>query len=226
MEKLQIIYSKSQEAIYLSHLDIVKIFEQAFSRADIPVAFSNGFNPRAEIVFAHPLSVGIESTGEILEAKLTEKVETPYLIKQLNRVLPNGITILSAEYVNDDKRSIMAKVYAATYVITLVYNKEMFKDKTKAQIENIKNEYKRKMEDYLEQKNILVLKKSKNRMERIDIKQQIITYDFSLDNSLEITVLAGSNSNLKPSTIMDGYREYIDEPTIEYNVKRTKILYK
>ena len=110
MEKLQIIYSKSQEAIYLSHLDIVKIFEQAFSRADIPVAFSNGFNPRAEIVFAHPLSVGIESTGEILEAKLTEKVETPYLIKQLNRVLPNGITILSAEYVNDDKRSIMAKV--------------------------------------------------------------------------------------------------------------------
>ena len=81
------------------------------------------------------------------------------------------------------------------------------------------------METYLEQKNILVLKKSKNRMERIDIKGQIITYDFTLDGSLEITVLTGSKSNLKPDSIMTGYKEYIDE-NIEYNVKRTKILFK
>ena len=225
MEKLQIIYSKSKEAAYLSHLDVMKVFEQALSRANIPVMFSNGFNPRPELVFAHPLSVGIESTGEILEVKLLEHVEISYLVRQLNRVLPNGLTVLSAEYVSLNSKSIMSRVYGATYIITLVYNDEIFKDKTKSQIENIKNSYKNKMEEFLEQKNILVLKKSKNRMERIDIKSQIITYDFTLDGSLEITVLAGSKSNLKPATIMTGYKEYINEE-IEYDAKRTKILYK
>lgn len=225
MEKLQIVYSKSKEATFLSHLDVMKVFEQALARADIPVVFSNGFNPRPELVFAHPLSVGIESTGEIVEIKLVENVEISYLVKQLNRVLPNGLTVLSAEYVNPNSKSIMARVYGATYIITLVYDEEKFKDKTKSQIEKIKQDYKDKMETYLEQKNILVLKKSKNRMERIDIKSQIITYDFTLDGSLEITVLAGSKSNLKPDTIMTGYREYINED-IEYNSKRTKILFK
>lgn len=225
MEKLQIIYSKSKEATFLSHLDVMKVFEQALSRADIPVMFSKGFNPRPELVFAHPLSVGIESTGEIVEIKLNENVEISYLVKQLNRVLPNGLTVLSAEYVNPNSKSIMSRVYAATYIITLIYDEEKFQDKTKSQIENIKKEYKDKLEEYLEQKNILVLKKSKNRMERIDIKSQIITYDFTLDGSLEITVLAGSKSNLKPDTIMTGYREYINED-IEYNSKRTKILFK
>ncbi len=225
MEKLQVVYSKSKEAIYLSHLDMVRVFEQALSRADIPVEYSKGFNPKVELVFAHPLSVGIESTGEIVEILLSEKIDTSYFIKQINRVLPSGITVLSAEYVYLNSKNIMSRVYAATYVISLVYNKELFVDKTKKQIEDIKKGYIKKLNDYLEQKNILVLKKSKNRMERIDIKSQIIMYEFTLDESLEITVLAGSNSNLKPDTIMAGFREYIDE-NIEYNVKRTKILYK
>ncbi len=225
MEKLHIVYSKSKEAIYLSHLDVIKVFEEALSRADLPVVFSNGYNPRPELVFAHPLSVGIESTGEIVEIKLEEKVETSYLVKQLNRVLPNGITVLSAEYVDNNKKNIMARVYGATYVITLLYDEKKFVDKSKKEIEKIKNSYKEKMIKYLEQKNILVLKKSKDRMERIDIKPQIITYDFTLDDSLEISVLTGSKSNLKPDMIMTGYIEFIDE-YIEYNVKRTKILYK
>ena len=225
MEKLQILYSKCKEAVYLSHLDVMRVFEQAISRAGIPILFSNGFNPRPELVFAHPLSVGIESTGEILELKLSEKVDVSFLVKQLNRVLPSGLTVLSAEYIKPDSKSIMARVYAATYIITLLYEENRFKNMTKKEQEDIKYEYKKKMEDYLEQKNILVLKKSKNRMERIDIKQQIITYDFTLDNSLEITVLAGSKSNLKPSMIMTGYFEYIDE-SFEYNVKRTRILFK
>ena len=131
MEKLQIVYSKSKEAVFLSHLDVMKVFEQALSRADIPVMFSNGFNPRPELVFAHPLSVGIESTGEILEIKLSERVETSYLVKQLNRVLPNGLTVLSAEYVNPNSKSIMSRVYGATYIITLVYDEDKFKDNTK-----------------------------------------------------------------------------------------------
>ena len=97
MEKLRVIYSKSKEAVYLSHLDISKVFQQALIRADMSVEYSKGFNPRPDLVFAHPLSVGIESTGEIVEIVLTEKIDIPYFIKQMNKVMPSGITILAAE---------------------------------------------------------------------------------------------------------------------------------
>lgn len=224
MEKLHVIYSKSKEAIYLSHLDTLRVFTQALSRANIPVAYSNGFNPRPEIAFAHPLSVGIESTGEIFEIILTEYVEPFYFIKEMNKVLPSGLTVLSADYVPIEKKSIMSRVYASTYLITFVYSDELLKGKTQREIEDLKKYYQKNMEKYLAQRNILVLKKSKNRMERIDIKKQILNYEFTFDGSLEITVSSGSSKNLKPSFIMEGFYEYLED-TIAYEVKRTRILY-
>lgn len=224
MEKLRVVYSKSKEAIFLSHLDLVRIFSQSLQRASISVVYSNGFNPKPELTFAHPLSVGVESTGEIVEIMLKEYVEIPYFIKQINQVLPAGITVLAAEYVDVSEKNIMSRVYAATYLITLLYDTQKLKDKTKKEIENIKKSYQIRMEKFLDQRNIMVLKKSKERMERIDIKTQIINYEFTLDGSLEITVSTGSKNNLKPDFIMSGYREYISED-IEYEIKRTKILY-
>lgn len=224
MEKLRVIYSKSKEAIYLSHLDMIRVFETSLARANILVEHTNGYNPRPEIVFAHPLSVGIESTGEIFEVSLVEDLEIPYFIRELNKVLPSGVTVLSAEYINKEEKNIMSRVYAATYILDLVYPEDKISKLNKREIEDLKEDYKNKMDDYLSQDNILVLKKSKDRMERIDIRPQIIVYDFTLDRGLEITVSTGSRDNLKPDTIMAGYKEYINED-IKYNVKRTKILY-
>jgi radical SAM-linked protein len=224
VEKLRVIYSKAKECIYLSHLDIMKVFEQALARANILVEYSNGFNPRPELVFAHPLSVGIESTGEIVDIVIVEKLQTSYFIKEMNKALPSGLTVLSAEYVDIKEKNIMSRVYAATYLIDFLYDEKLTDGKTKREIEDIKKYYKDKMEEYLSQNYLYVLKKSKNRSERIDIKPQIIVYDFNLDNSLEITVSAGSRSNLKPDYIMMGYNEYI-ENELKYDVKRTKILY-
>lgn len=224
MEKLRVVYSKSKEAIYLSHLDTLKVFCEAMSRANIPVEFSKGFNPRPEITFAHPLSVGIESTGEIFEIILNEHLEPSYFIKELNKVLPSGLTVLSADYVDMSEKNIMSRVYASTYLITFIYSEELLKDKTKREVEDIIKYYKQQMEKYLSQRNILVLKKTKDRMERIDIKTQIINYEFTLDGSLEITVSSGSRKNLKPSFVMDGYNEFINDK-LEYEVKRTRILY-
>ena len=224
MEKLRVIYSKSKEAIYLSHLDMIRVFETSLARANILVEHTNGYNPRPELVFAHPLSVGIESTGEIFEVSLVEDLEIPYFIRELNKVLPSGITVLSAECINKDEKNIMSRVYAATYIIDLVYLEDKISKLNKREIEDLKEDYKKKMDEYLSQDNILVLKKSKDRMERIDIRPQIIVYDFTLDRGLEITVSTGSRDNLKPDTIMAGYIEYINED-IKYNVKRTKILY-
>ncbi len=224
MVKLRAVYSKTKDAMYLSHLDIIGVFEKTFRRANILLEYSKGFNPKPEIVFAHPLSVGIESTGEIFEAILVEDLPISYIVRELNRVLPASITILSGEYVDLNEKNIMSRVYAATYTIEICYRNDMLVGKNQKQIDDLKLWYNLKMEEYLNQEFLLVVKKSTERMERLDIKPLIISYDFLINGKLEITVSTGSKSNLKPDYIMIGFSEYISYD-IEYNIKREKILY-
>ena len=224
MEKLRVVYSKSKEAIYLSHIDIIKVLETSLARANILIEHNNVLDQKSELVFANPLSVGMESTGEIFEVNLVERLDIRYFIRELNKVLPSGITILSAEYVDNNEQDITSRVYAATYVIRLIYPDDKISKLNKREIEELKDSYQKKLNEYLNQDNILVLKKSKERMERIDIKPLIIVYDFNLDRTLEITVATGVRENLMPDTIMEGYSEYINED-IKYEVKRTKILF-
>ena len=115
-------------------------------------------------------------------------------------------------------------MYASTYLISLIYDNNKFIDKTPRQVEEIKRNYINNLKKYLEQDKISIVKKSKSRMERIDIKSDIINFDFLLDGSLEITVCSGLRKKLDISNLMDGYFEYISEK-LNYNVKRTRILY-
>lgn len=235
MIKLRIIYSKSKEAIYLSHLNMLDVFESSFKRANIPMQYSDGFTKRPELVFASPLTVGIESTGEILEIELLEIMDIPFFIREVNKVLPPAITILSAEYVKENEKNIMSRVFASIYTIEIACDNESLKNKTLKEIEDIKKYYKNKMQSYLEQDKILVNKEVKfnnkdkknksNDEEQVNIKPKIKNYEFLFNGKLEVTVDTGSNSNLKPDLFMQGFCEFINEE-IEYTVKREKIMYK
>ena len=222
MNKLRVVYGKSKDAMYISQEDTIRIFSDAFLKAQIPVIRSKDSN-LVEMMFAHPLTDGYQSTGEIFEVNLTEEVDTRYLIKELNRSLPAGFIVMSAEYVSSNEDSINLRVYAAEYVINLDYT-EKFKDKSLREKDEIRSYYRKKMEMYLAQSQILVVKKSYDRMERLDIKPQIEKYNFNIDDSVDIVVSAGARSNISPAILMDGYIEYINEK-VPYDVKRVKILY-
>ena len=222
MNKLRVVYGKSKDAMYISQEDTIRIFSDAFLKAQIPVVRSKDSN-LVEMMFAHPLTDGYESTGEIFEVNLTEEVDTRYLIKELNRSLPAGFIVMSAEYVSSNEDSINLRVYAAEYVINLDYT-EKFKDKSLREKDEIRSYYRKKMEMYLAQSQILVVKKSYDRMERLDIKPQIEKYSFNIDDSVDIVVSAGARSNISPAILMDGYMEYINEK-VPYDVKRVRILY-
>ena len=222
MNKLRLVYGKSRDAMYISQEDTIKIFTEAFTNAGLPVVKSNSTN-MVDMMFAHPLTDGYESTGEIFEIALTEEVDTRYLVRELNRNLPAGFIVMSAEYVSPNEESINLRVYAAEYVISLDYT-EKFKDKSLREKDEIRAYYKKKMEMYLYQSQILVVKKSYDRMERLDIKPQIERYSFNIDDSVDVILSAGPRSNISPAILMDGYAEYINE-VVPYDVKRTKILY-
>ena len=147
MNRLRLVYGKSKDAIYISQEETVKILNDTFTKAQIPVVKSNSTN-MVDIIFAHPLIDGYKSTGEVVEVNLTEEIETRYLVRELNKAIPEGFIIMSAEYVPQNQESINLRVYAAQYVISLDYT-EKFIDKSLREKEEIRAYYRKRMEMYL-----------------------------------------------------------------------------
>lgn len=220
MEKIRFTYSKSKLALYLTNDDLIRLFEKTFKKANIEIDYYKKNSPKIEL--ASPLELGVESVGEIAEVVLKESVDISYFVKILNDNLPNGITILSASKVEPlDLVKLPAKVVSSDYEIKINYIKEILENKTTTEINYLERGYQDKMKEYLGSDEVLVTKKSKNRLEKVNIKPLILDYKYNF-NTLDVTVVSNEKENLRPETIMEGFSEYIDSK-VYFDAKRTKI---
>ena len=88
-------YTKGSEVRFISHLDLIRVFERAIRRADLPIAYSQGFNPRMKIKYGRALKVGETSQSEPLELGFEANIPEEEVLDRLNRVLPDGVKILT-----------------------------------------------------------------------------------------------------------------------------------
>ena len=223
--RLRITYMKSKSSMYIPSIDMSDVIAKALIRIGVKLVYNKGRNVRPEIINASTLPIGIESNGEICDVYIKEHMDIAYLVREINKTLPVGMIILGAQYIDLDEEDINKRVYASTYELELVFDDSMFVGMNKKQIEDLKLWHRKMFEEYLSESAILVLKKMPHRQERIDIKPDIIDYEFMIDNRLRITIYTGKERTLNPEYIMIGYQEYINKD-IKYNMKRTKILYK
>ncbi len=102
MDNLRLKFSKTGRAIYISHLDLMRTMQRSFLRADMPLKYSEGFNPHAQLAFALPLSVGASSLCELVDFKLNGFMELSEIPYRLNKALPEGIEALEV-YESENK---------------------------------------------------------------------------------------------------------------------------
>lgn len=88
----RMLFEKTGTSVWISHLDLMRVFQRAFRRAGLLLRHSQGFTPRAIVSIALPLSVGMESRCELLDFELEDG--TVPTAEQLNAVLPAGIRVL------------------------------------------------------------------------------------------------------------------------------------
>ena len=96
MDKLRLRFEKTGRAVYISHLDLMATMQRAFSRADLELKYSEGFNPHPLISILLPLSVGTASVCELMDFRLREDTELASLPMRLTKVLPEGLRVLEA----------------------------------------------------------------------------------------------------------------------------------
>ena len=118
----RLLFCKTGDAVWMSHLDLMRLFQRAFKRAGLPLTHTQGYNPRPSVSIAMPLSVGVESVCELLDFDLEgEKIDAQQIVERLNGALVKGITVLDCL---DNGKKLKELAYLDC-VMTLEYDKEV-----------------------------------------------------------------------------------------------------
>lgn len=190
-------YTREERVKYISHLDLMRSMQRAIRRANIPIAYSQGFNPHPIMAFASALSVGVTSEREYADIILSESMSLPILKEQLNHALPKGITLREALVIDEEIPSLMSLIKIADYHVTAeVWNgnqdTEMGIDWDKA------------LKAYKNTPEIWVEKKSKKKINTVNLKEAV--WDIKIDEEnhslLFLSMKLGNKGSIKPESVI------------------------
>ena len=124
MQRLRIRFSRGQEVKFISHLDIMRLWQRALNRAGISLAYSEGFNPHPRISLAAPLAVGVTSEAELMDIMLTKPASPHFFADAVRQQLPLGIEILQVHQIDLTLPSLQSQVRYTEYRVELKAEKE------------------------------------------------------------------------------------------------------
>ena len=124
MQRLRIRFSRGEEIKFISHLDIMRLWQRALHRAQIPLAYTEGFSPHPRISLAAPLAVGITSQAELMDVICTNWVSPHFFTDAVSQQLPVGIEIVQVFSVAPTMPSLQSQVGFAEYEVELEKDKD------------------------------------------------------------------------------------------------------
>ncbi len=96
MTDIRILFEKTGQARYLSHLDTSRCFQRAMRRAGIPAWYTEGFHPHLYLSFPFPLALGYEGLSEPVDIRIISDIDSGKIVEQFNAALPEGFRAFSA----------------------------------------------------------------------------------------------------------------------------------
>ena len=124
MQKLRIRFCREQEVKFISHLDIMRLWQRTLHRAGIALAYSEGFSPHPRISLAAPLPIGVTSEAELMDIFSTKWVSPHLFTKTVSQQLPPGIEILQVYQIALTMPSLQSQIRYAEYKVEVETEKE------------------------------------------------------------------------------------------------------
>lgn len=194
--KIRMKFSKNGPLKLVGHLDIMRYFQKVFRRAEVDIAYSKGFSPHQIISFAAPLGLGVTSDGEYLDAEFNSCESSKKMLGRLNEQMNEGIVLLEFKQLPDKCKNAMSSVAAADYRIT--FRDGYYKEE----------DFLKKVQEFYNQENIIILKKTKKSEKEVDIRPMIYKMDV-VDSHIFLQLATGSVNNLKPNLVMESMCQYL-----------------
>ncbi len=184
---VRIQWGRTKKLKYLSHLDNLRLIERSLRLSNVPVAYSQGFNPSMKLSFGPPLSLGFTSETEFIDITFDTSV-MPYMIEDLQKTLPDGMMLINSKIILAKIKTLGAFLNRAKY--TLPYN-ECF---TTEEIQS-------KIDEIMSRESILFNRKGKDKIKEVDIRGGI--FDLSLENNnLVMTLGLGEGIYVRPTEVV------------------------
>lgn len=200
---------------FISHLDLVDLFQRTLFQNKVDVKFSEGFNPHPRMSIAYPLPLGIESNSEYMEIYLNSEVDLDDFVNKMNERLPIGIKIVEAKY--DDDESISNKVKSVVYAFKLL---NTFYDKNKD------IDLARELDKINDMDDVEIERKRKKGKKRIFVKENAKEYLNRLelkDNAIYAYIKMSEQGSLKPALVLDILNNYTDIVMDELDIDLERI---
>ena len=121
VQRLRLNYGRSGALQYLAHLDMIRLWHRLFHRAGVPLAYSEGRNPRPRISIAAALPVGVTSGGELLDIYLKRRMSGFYFLKRIEPQLLPDLDVFGTDEVPIDSPSLQSLVRESEYLVTVDY---------------------------------------------------------------------------------------------------------
>jgi radical SAM-linked protein len=190
-------FAKLEDLMYISHLEVIKTLRRIIRRAELPAAFSQGYNPRINLAIGPPLAVGLISKGEYFDLELEVEMDTEKLIDDLNAASPKDLRFLKAAAVPDDIRSLSSLLDTAIYTINFEYTAEKSLE-----------EEKKMLEKFMAQDEIMIVRHRRKKSDRkIDLKKRIFSAAIIDKNNWQFAVVTGSRGNVRPEELNRALKE-------------------
>ena len=200
----RLLFEKTGNAIWISHLDLMRLFQRAFKRAGLPLTHTQGYNPRPSVSIALPLSVGVESACELLDFDLDgAECSCEEMMQRLNPALVEGVRVVKV-YADAKKIKHLAYLDCEVY---LEYDAGVPADAAQA------------IQDLFAQPEILVEKKGKNGVTVQNIIPMIRKFSLTQTDGTTLMIAARvccQNPTLNPMQIAAAVEKYLSQYKPDY----------
>ena len=209
----RLIFEKTGNAVWISHLDLMRLFQRAFKRAGFSLKHTQGFNPRPSVSIALPLSVGVESVCELLDFDIEGDLPPMDQIRErLNNALVEGVRVLSVSHGGRKLRELSL----LSCQIRFEYDNGVG-DQTVAQIKEL-----------FKRSELTVSKKSKNGPVDQDIIPMIRRLSVCQEDEQTVCIealICCQNPSMNPMQIFGAVERYLPECRPDYAVCRRIEIY-
>lgn len=213
--KVRIKFKKYGSLRFIGHLDVMRFFQKVMRRAQIPIAFTAGYNPHMIMSFASPLGIGLTSEGEYFDIELAGHISSAEAVRRMNAVSAEGIEVVSFRQIAEEKKMTgMSILAAADYLVGIQSPKDTA----------VWKQYENLVTSFLEQPEIVVLKQTKRSEQESNIRALIYQMEPE-EYGISFRLAAGSAQNLKPELVMSAFCGFagIDEKQITFTRHRLEM---
>ncbi len=184
---------------FLSHLDVIRLWQRALARAKINVEMTQGFSPRPKLGFGPPLSVGHSSRSEYLDADINEAISSQQLAERLNETLPDGIHVLHARRLRPGESSAAAAIQAFVYNVTVPHG--LFGATVEASIATAQT----RLDEFDRTETHMIERPRKGRIQHIDLRKTVSDIAISRDDPnllISMTIDLTQGAYPKPEEVL------------------------